>query len=351
MSISPTWEISGGGEIDPVTGFFTANVVGNWSVYANYSGISGHAKVTITHGTLVKLTLEPATVTLNVSDTLTFNVIGFDADNNQWRIEPSSVSWSSSAESVGTIDQSGNFKALAPGTTTITASLDDISVDASVSVSAIEPIEEEVEEEEPGKRAVVPLGAYPLVTIIVVLVAVIVVIAILILIFMGRKRKRKEKARVALLVEKKEALPREYKEPQYMPAYPYAPGGYEPTYPPEQKHAEAPELKPAPQPEALPSPVAEPEPIPKLPLTKEEEEELFKPIKKTEERLATVDDAMKAIEAVRTQIAEAYERGVDATEIEALFHTARLKMEEGDYAGVLEICTRVRKKLELLPQK
>ncbi len=46
VTISPTWDANAGGTIDQ-SGLFTANYPGTWTVYANQSGISGIASVTV----------------------------------------------------------------------------------------------------------------------------------------------------------------------------------------------------------------------------------------------------------------------------------------------------------------
>jgi hypothetical protein len=46
VSISPTWDVNGGGTIDQ-SGLFTTNYPGTWIVYANQSDISGVATVTV----------------------------------------------------------------------------------------------------------------------------------------------------------------------------------------------------------------------------------------------------------------------------------------------------------------
>ena len=46
VDVTPNWDINGGGEIDN-DGKFTATIPGNWTIYSNHSGISGHLNITV----------------------------------------------------------------------------------------------------------------------------------------------------------------------------------------------------------------------------------------------------------------------------------------------------------------
>ncbi|WAI00520.1 NosD domain-containing protein [Methanogenium organophilum] len=67
-----------------------------------------------------RIEVEPTTAQVVVGDVYHFAATAFDALNNV--ISGLTFSWASTNENVGTIDESGNFTALAPGTTNVTAS-------------------------------------------------------------------------------------------------------------------------------------------------------------------------------------------------------------------------------------
>ncbi len=81
---------------------------------------------------LTTIKVSPATATLDVNGTQTFTATTLDQNNSPI---DATVTWSSSNTTVGTVDAAGSFMALAPGTTTITATNGTISGTASVTVN------------------------------------------------------------------------------------------------------------------------------------------------------------------------------------------------------------------------
>ncbi|WFN34534.1 right-handed parallel beta-helix repeat-containing protein [Methanogenium sp. S4BF] len=82
-----------------------------------------------------RIEVEPTTVQVAVGDVYHFAATAFDALNNV--ISGLTFLWASSNEGVGTIDENGNFTALAPGTTDVTASR--LSIVGTSAVTVVSP--------------------------------------------------------------------------------------------------------------------------------------------------------------------------------------------------------------------
>jgi hypothetical protein len=128
ISISPFWEISGGGVIDQ-NGNFTATKPGTWIVYANVSGVSGKTIINITQGNLSQIKIKPELVAITTDDFLQFTAIGLDNDDNILPIYPY---WESSGG--GIINQNGTFEAITPGEWKIYANYSEKSGNATIIV-------------------------------------------------------------------------------------------------------------------------------------------------------------------------------------------------------------------------
>jgi hypothetical protein len=121
-SIQPTWSENGGGDIFS-SGLFIAIDVGNWEVYADFGGIRGVAKVTITPGKLKALVITDKKIAFEVNESYQFKVKGYDSDGNEIIIKPGSVEWYVNG-TVGVIDiNSGNFTATQAGVGRVGASI------------------------------------------------------------------------------------------------------------------------------------------------------------------------------------------------------------------------------------
>ncbi|MBI2938394.1 MAG: Ig-like domain-containing protein [Thaumarchaeota archaeon] len=119
------------------TGLFTADVNGIATVTANSGSVNGTATVTVimlSPPVLTTITVTPSTASLAINGTQTFTATTLDQYGNPIN---ATVTWSSSNTTVGTINNStGQFKALANGTTTITATHGSINGSATVTVGA-----------------------------------------------------------------------------------------------------------------------------------------------------------------------------------------------------------------------
>jgi hypothetical protein len=128
LSITPGWEVTGGGTIDQL-GNFSADKPGVWKVYANHSGISGSTTITVVTGSLDKITIKPRDVKLNVSEQYRFTAQCYDSDGNELELGPI---WSVTGG--GKISTQGMFSATIPGNWIIYANHSGISSNATIKV-------------------------------------------------------------------------------------------------------------------------------------------------------------------------------------------------------------------------
>ncbi|VVB87949.1 Bacterial Ig-like domain (group 2) [uncultured archaeon] len=110
---------------------------GTINAVATLTGFNdGTAAITVTTPApvLTTITVTPATATLVQGNTQGFTASPKDQYGNPIA---AAITWTSSNVTVGTIDASGNFNALAAGSTTITAANGTVSGSASVTVTAL----------------------------------------------------------------------------------------------------------------------------------------------------------------------------------------------------------------------
>ncbi|WP_197018479.1 Ig-like domain-containing protein [Methanoculleus sp. MH98A] len=144
--VSVTWSCDNEtvGAINESSGFFTAHAAGTATVTATAGDLSETATITVTadepeEPVLERIEVEPDTATLDVGDTEQFAAIAFD--ENGLEMTGVEFAWSCDNETIGTVDDTGLFSALASGTATVTASAGDVSGTATVTVNADEPEE------------------------------------------------------------------------------------------------------------------------------------------------------------------------------------------------------------------
>ncbi len=132
ITTTVTWSSSNTavGTIDS-TGKFTALAPGNTTITASSGSISGTAIVTVPEPVLTSINVSPETGLVATGTTERFVSETRDQNNHSMAV---TVTWSSSDKAVGTIDSTGEFTALAVGTTTITASSGSVSGKAIVTV-------------------------------------------------------------------------------------------------------------------------------------------------------------------------------------------------------------------------
>jgi hypothetical protein len=129
FSITPKWEVSGGGIIDQ-NGNFTATTPGKWIIYANVSEISGNATINVISGRLNQIIVTPQFHKISCDDYQLFIATGYDNDMN---ILPISPYWETTGG--GIINQNGIFTTNRPGKWMIFANESGISGNTTITVT------------------------------------------------------------------------------------------------------------------------------------------------------------------------------------------------------------------------
>jgi hypothetical protein len=176
VPVNVNWTTNGG-SIDN-NGVYTPDKVGVYIVTAKSGTLSATAEVTVKHGKLAKIMIDPLNATVEAGKSVIFTIRNAtDAKGNEIPISELTVKWSTSNTTIGTITQAGEFLAISPGTTSVTASVTDgkawVNVSASVTVL-----------ERPSEFP----WWWILLLIILIMVAIIVAIA-------SRKKKKKHRGR------------------------------------------------------------------------------------------------------------------------------------------------------------
>ncbi|MDO5295014.1 MAG: Ig-like domain-containing protein, partial [bacterium] len=113
----------------------TARASGTANITASYDGISCDAPCVVkVTAKLKSITLDPAAPTMSVGLSTQMKAMGSYDDGSTSDITDR-VTWSSADESVATVDQAGKVTAVAAGTVKITATADEISGEATVTVN------------------------------------------------------------------------------------------------------------------------------------------------------------------------------------------------------------------------
>jgi len=125
-----TWSASGGGVSS--SGLYTPGPAGSFKVYANASGKSGTATVTVTPGALSTVSVTPTPVSVPAAGTRQFTAAGKDAKGNAVPITPT---W---AATRGNVSGAGLYTApTAVGSDTVTATDSASSKSGSAAVTVI----------------------------------------------------------------------------------------------------------------------------------------------------------------------------------------------------------------------
>ena len=116
-------------------GRVTGIKAGTVTITASAEGQSGTSTITVTPVPVASVLVAPAQATLTVGQTFTF--VATPVDRNGNALPGRTATWASSDNDIATVDGSGRVSALAPGSATITATIDGIAGTASVAVSAV----------------------------------------------------------------------------------------------------------------------------------------------------------------------------------------------------------------------
>jgi len=128
LEVMPIWTVSGGGTMD-INGLFEPILPGNFTVYANVSGIVGKADITISVGALHSLSIEPREVKLTTDEYVQFIAYGEDSRGNLIDLE---FLWEVTGG--GIMDETGNFTASRPGTYIVYANSSGMSVQTGITI-------------------------------------------------------------------------------------------------------------------------------------------------------------------------------------------------------------------------
>lgn len=132
-TFTPTWSVEGNIGTITASGEFTAgNSAGTGKVKATSGNIFGEANVTVTTAEITRISVSPATATLNVGAAQTFTATAYDSQDNQIAFTPT---WSVTG-GIGTITAAGIFTATAAGTGLVRAASASVFGEADVTVNA-----------------------------------------------------------------------------------------------------------------------------------------------------------------------------------------------------------------------
>jgi hypothetical protein len=116
-------------------GLATAVGTGTSAISATLNGISGSTVFTVTPAVLQSIAVTPANPSVTKGSTQQFTATGTFSDNSTQNLT-SQVTWASATTSVATITAAGLATAVAPGTSTISATLGGISGSTVLTVTA-----------------------------------------------------------------------------------------------------------------------------------------------------------------------------------------------------------------------
>jgi len=117
------------------SGLVTAVAQGTANVTATSEGKTGTAAVSVSPVPVASVRISSATLTLIVGETESLSAEGLDAEN---RVLPGrQVTWTSDDESIATVDDDGAVTGVAPGNTTIRATIEGKTATAAVTVEAM----------------------------------------------------------------------------------------------------------------------------------------------------------------------------------------------------------------------
>ncbi len=112
---------------------------GSAVVSATYSGMSGTSNLAVSPPTLESIAVAPSSGTVQVGSTLQFSATGSYSDGSTVDIT-SSASWSTGNSNIATIDSSGLAAGVGGGTTSVSASLSNVTGAGTLTVTAPPPV-------------------------------------------------------------------------------------------------------------------------------------------------------------------------------------------------------------------
>jgi trimeric autotransporter adhesin len=116
-------------------GAVTGVAPGSTTIQATIEGVTATAPVAVSPVPVASVTVTPDSRSLIVGETAQLSVVVRDANNNE--LTGRAVTWTSSAEAVATVSNTGLVTAVGPGSATITATSEGQSGSASITVSPV----------------------------------------------------------------------------------------------------------------------------------------------------------------------------------------------------------------------
>jgi len=114
-------------------GLATGIQPGNTTISALFSGVVGHAALTVSNATLTSITVAPSTASIAAGSNQSFTATGNFSDGSSLDITRQ-VTWDSSTATVATINSGGIAQGIAAGTTTISATNNGVTGKATLTV-------------------------------------------------------------------------------------------------------------------------------------------------------------------------------------------------------------------------
>ncbi|MGH9513707.1 MAG: beta strand repeat-containing protein [Terriglobales bacterium] len=115
-------------------GFVTGVAPGSSTISAVFAGHAGTAPVAVTNATLISISIAPANPVITLGTGRTFTAMGIFSDGSAVNLS-TQVAWSSSDVRVAVINANGQATSAGSGTTTITATLNGVSADTTLTVN------------------------------------------------------------------------------------------------------------------------------------------------------------------------------------------------------------------------
>lgn len=119
------------------TGRVVGIALGPVTISAAVDGVSGSADITVTPLKATRATVTPTSAPLFTGRTLTLSLQLADASNRPLTLAGRTISWTSSAPTVATVDSAGVVTGVGPGVASITAATDTASASATITVSDV----------------------------------------------------------------------------------------------------------------------------------------------------------------------------------------------------------------------
>lgn len=116
------------------SGMLTGVAPGTATIVATSGGITSQLPITVVGATLTSLTVTIPSLTLTQGQTATATANGLDQLSRP--LASGRVTWVSASPTVATVDSLGTVRAIAPGTSTLTASVGTISAQRTITVTA-----------------------------------------------------------------------------------------------------------------------------------------------------------------------------------------------------------------------